>query len=260
MRRQGVDARKQLSRSECVKKLKWKEVLPGVRIPVAENRHWYYRDIGLALVPLWFGLMLDPFGLLYYVSGWIKVPLFSGLHMSILFVPLLPICLLWLLMRMVRVWPRRVYPRWRLLGLWLLVVLALAILFVLPFSGLSPARGPMFLRGLRQHMRAKADIPAIRAWLQTLDSGNPESAPERLPAIVRLAPKGIAVSVDETGRPMLRLTWGSGIIGSWGLVVGDERTPVAKDTMARADDFELLRASECRMALAPGAYVWYDFE
>jgi len=36
-----------------VKKLTWKEVLPGVKIPVEGSRRWYYRDIGLALIPLW---------------------------------------------------------------------------------------------------------------------------------------------------------------------------------------------------------------
>jgi len=250
-----------------VKKLTWKEVLPGVKIPVEGSRHWYCRDIGLALVPLWFGLMLDPFGLLYYVSGLLNVPLFAGLYMSILLVPLVPVCLLWLLVRMVRVWPRRVYPRRRVLGLWLLVVLAFAICFGLPFSGLSPARGPLFLRGFRQHMRARADVSAIQAWLRTLDSGNAESQlgpvtrepvaePERLPAIARLNPKDLAVSVDEAGRPMVQLFWGSGIIGSWGLVVGDERMAVEESSLEITES----SAGACRLPLAPGAYVWYHFE
>jgi hypothetical protein len=98
-----MDAQISVAWSTCVKKLKWKDVLPRVRIPVAGSRHWYYRDIGLLSVPLWFGLMLDPFGLLYYLSGLINIPLFSGLYISILFVPLLPVCLIWLFVRMVRV-------------------------------------------------------------------------------------------------------------------------------------------------------------
>ncbi len=176
-------------------------------------------------------------------------------------------CAVWLLVRMVGVWPRRVCPRCRLLRLWLAVAIVFVFCFVLPFTSLLPARGTMFIRGFQRRMQAQADVPAIQAWLKTLDSNEAEgqsaaptrervAEPERLPAIARLNPKGVGVSVDEVGRPMVRLVWGSGVIGSWGLVVGDKRMS------AREPMLEITESSsgEYRLLLAPGAYVWHNVE
>jgi hypothetical protein len=55
---------------------------------------------------------------------------------------------------------------------------------------------------------------------------------------------------DDMDRPTIRLIWGSGVMGGWGLVVGDEQMETP------SPDFS--QYGEVRQTVAPGAYVWYE--
>jgi len=145
------------------------------------GRHWYYWDLVLSILPLWFAVQMDPFGVLHYLSGLVNVPLLAAGLLSVLLTPAAVMCTVFLLVRTVGVWPRRIYPRRRLLRSWLTVAVVRVICFVLPFTSFLPASEAMFIQGFKRHMRTQADVPAIQAGLRTLDSNEAEGQLSDLP-------------------------------------------------------------------------------
>ncbi|MBP7053879.1 MAG: hypothetical protein KBE65_22935 [Phycisphaerae bacterium] len=222
---------------------------------------WYYWDVVLAMLPLWFGLVVDPYGLLSYLGGLINVPFaLESLMMSVMLIPAALLCLVALFIRMLAIWPRHT-RRWApLLASWGIAVALLATVFVLPFLLGTCNPAGRYMSGFKRYVERRADIPAIQAWLATL---NPTPHPEHgypsdisvpdsdLPPSVRqLRPWYARVTLDDARRPMIRVEWGSGVMRSWGLVVGD------KNMETPPSDFS--RYGEYRLPLAPGAYVWRE--
>ena len=77
----------------------------------------------------------------------------------------------------------------------------------------------------------------------------------------------MAVAWDDAGRANVRMMWGGGFIGHWGLVVGhrdmeipETELPGRRVNAQGARRSELAMYGECRLPLAPGAYVWSDLE
>jgi hypothetical protein len=222
---------------------------------------WYYWDLGLAVVPVWFGIIFDPLGLLSYLGGLINVPisLLAGV-LSVMLLPAVPLCLVVLLVRMLVVWPRHI-PGWRQrLLAWGTALAAIAILLVLPF--VLRTRRPMdaFMSGFTNYVQRRADIPEVQAWLDTLDRGRladprrhaetPGGGSNLPPSLRRLKAWYRMVTLDDQGRPMIRLMWGSGMMGSWGLVIGHRELETPPS--------DLSRYGEYRAPIAPGAYVWRE--
>jgi|GEM_PF-6827094 len=232
----------------------------GVVMPESKWR-WYYWDLALAAVLLWFEIILDPWGVFGYLGGLINVP-FShiALLMSVMVVPVAPLFPLVLLVRMLAVWPRRLHSWRRLLTAWGMSTGVFLIGFILPF--LLPIARPWdaFMAGFQKHVRWRVDIPAVQGWLGALKpsplrpgQARPDLTVEERdlpPSIVRLRAWGWRIDFDDASRPSIRLMWGSGVMGGWGLVVGN------RDTETPPSDFS--RYGEIRQAIAPGAYVWYD--
>lgn len=225
-------------------------------------RRWYYWDIGLAVLPVWFGIILDPVGLLGYLGGLINVPisLLAGMF-SIMLVPAVPLCLVALLVRMLVVWPRHIHGFRRLLLAWGAFLAAVAILFILPFVARRLSPRDTFMAGFTRYVQGRADIPAVQAWLDTLDRAS-MADPKRqsgvaneanLPQCVRrLKAWHTMATLDDKGRPMIRLMWGSGMMGSWGLVVGHQEMETPPSDFARYGEY--------RTSVAPGAYVWREIQ
>jgi hypothetical protein len=115
----------------------------------------------------------------------------------------------------------------------------------------------LFALGLRDRIESKADIEATRAWLQSLrpeeykDRGRISSA--ELPEALR-ALKGARASLwsDANGNAVIRLLWGSGIMGHWGAMIG------MKDMETPPSDFRLY--GSYILSVEPGVYVWWRFE
>jgi hypothetical protein len=242
------------------------------QVPVREPRsvampeskwRWYYWDLALAAVLLWFEIILDPWGVFSYLGGLINVP-FShiALLMSVMVVPVALFCPLVLLVRMLVVWPRRLHSWRRLLTAWGMAASVFSIGFILPF--LFPIARPWdaFMAGFQQHVRWRVDIPAVQEWLATLKpsplrpgQAHPDIPVEKsdLPAsLAGLKAWGWRMDFDDRDRPTIRLMWGSGVMGGWGLVVGGEQMETPPS------DFS--RYGEVRQTIAPGAYVWYDMK
>ena len=222
---------------------------------------WYRWDIGLAVLPLWFGVLFDPFGLLSYYGGLVNAPLRQGLLcISVMLMPGAAICLVVLVVRILFVWPRHFRSWSRTVLVWFAVMASFGFFFVLPFARF-PNQMDVFMSGFQTHVKMRTDIGAIQTWLATVDPGDLEKEARRdnwdlareayrLAAIARLKPSCVHLRLDERGCPMIRLSWGTGILGSWGLVVGaeDMETPPS-DTS---------RYGEYRFECAKGAYLWYE--
>ena len=115
----------------------------------------------------------------------------------------------------------------------------------------------LYTLGLRDRIESKADIEATRDWLQSLGSeeyrnGNAISNAE-LPECLRgLKGARAELSADANGSAKVSLMWGSGIMGSWGVVMG------MKDMEIPPSDFGT--HGEYRLPVEPGVYVWTEFE
>ncbi len=223
------------------------------------GRPWYLWDI------LLFGGFAFVYALLFasvWLGGYIhglrnEDPLISAFR----FCWLVPVMLAWLLVLAVRMaisWPRHVRGVRRLAILYLLVSVGLLVWLAVPFLDLWPTPHAMFMRGFKGYVRASVDVESTRQWLSTVElaryGGEAAWASDRVewpPWIKALEPGYVQVLPDESGRPMMRMSWG-GPFGHWGLVVGDEamETPPS--------DFS--RYGEVRETIAPGVYVWYELQ
>jgi hypothetical protein len=166
-----------------------------------------------------------------------------NLAMGYFLLKLLTLVGLWLLLSLmlVRIWMKRRAKV--LLALRVGMLLLMAGLFVVPFLFSSPAVEP-HSRGFQQWAKENADVEAIRAWAGTLHGveGNTEIKPSLWPPVVaRLSP--IYVSYEDANT--VRLSWGGGHIGAFGIVVGPA-------TMANPETGQSQRILD----LAPGAYVF----
>ncbi len=141
---------------------------------------------------------------------------------------------------------------------WAVVVGCIVASFILHSVGVYPAWMPRFARGFERRLQTRTDIDAIRAWLHALDPN--DYADERPGSFVEVLdradqPQDIArlrarvwLELDEAGRPKVRLAWDASKLGSWGLVIGDERmeTPASDHSMY----------GERCLQLRPGVYFW----
>ena len=212
-----------------------------------------------AFVASWF--VWGPLGLIYYVGG-----LFNSLSVFLLTLPfilLIPLGIIFLPVLAgytVTRW-RRLSDRGKVFSSFLTVaLLANATSLGLGFAGVGSSPFDMFVRGFTRYAKSRTDVAAIRTWLGTLDpneytveevgsDGMPLPATMYPPAIAQLKPRqhhvGVLVGQDDTGKLRVRLTWGGGFIGHWGIEVGDK-------SMQPPPDSETVR----HRPLAPGAWVW----
>ncbi len=235
----------------------------------------------IAFVVSWFAW--GPLGIVAYIGG-----LFNSLSVLVLVLPLSLLVLLaaaWLLVLVVGTalrW-RRLLGRAKLRRLLLATgCAALVASFTLGFAGVIPSPFDMHVKGFARYARSRTDVAAIQAWLGTLDpneyvdastdpGGMPLPAAEQPAAIIRLNPNryphGVRVVRDGTGRLMVRLTWGGGMIGHWGIVVGHSETKVPQTQEpgwmkrqygGRTEEF--YEYGEYRKPLAPGAWIWHELD
>ena len=135
----------------------------------------------------------------------------------------------------------------------------------------------MYARGFYRCAQIKTDVPAIQAWLNTVDPNDcqdllgarfargevpPPHVPKSMPSppcLACLPPRHSTLLLDDAGRPVIRLSWGFGPDVSYGIVVGNREMAIPKtqEPTERQGDRE---HGEYRKALAPGAYAWCDLD
>ena len=234
-----------------------------------------------------------PTGIIFYLGGLFNSMVIQLIGLLLFASPVIlfveypgvtAFCLVTLLALIVYSW-RRLGPGWR----WTLVLLLVlwAAGAASPFLRLGPSGAMMRVWGFYRYARIKTDVPAIQAWLDTLDPNDcrDQSLEERIAPTARLndPPKFIPwpscllglrsehvysrLLKDNDGRPMIRLCWGSGMAGTWGIVVGNKdmeipktQEPYWKEYQSGGKQDRLREHGEYRRPLAPGAYVWTDLE
>jgi hypothetical protein len=209
-------------------------------------------------VASWF--VWGPFGLIFYVDGLFNsLAVFLLVPVLFLLIPAAGICLFVLVMRMALHWRELSGGEKRRRVIWAAVPFAFVFSSGMWFAGLEPAPSEMFVRGFAMRMERRTDVAAIQNWLNTLDpnfcvneSGYAQERrlmpSEQPPPIASLESKWATVRPDGSGRLMVRLLWGGGLIGHWGIVIGppDMPTPPSGPSASCED----------RFPLAPGVYVW----
>jgi len=241
-------------------------------------RHWYLWDVALAVaIAMGCPYFLPLFG---YVDGLRGTTSLNGVLFVCMFWPAVGVFLIILASRAIRTWPRRIPSKRKLRLLRLALVGGFTVLFVLPFTPLRLPGPPGFCEGFRRYVRSHLDVCDVQAWLDTLDpnlyageffdlSGRHGDATDR-PAVVdwpegifRLAPRHVQLTTTGTGRLKMRLTWGGGLTGEWGVEIGPVDMAIPKSVPPRKIDLGgqvLWDEGEYRLPLAPGAYVWHELQ
>ncbi len=254
----------------------------------SRKRPWYVLDVILLGSLFVLGAFGHASAVFFYFGGLrndMMLPFYVAMIRLLLVLPTAA-CLLAILICVVWRWPRHIDHRVKLLVL-LIVTIAVSVVWAgYLFLRLGPPGYMAYTWGLRTYARKHVDVAGVRVWRSSLDpnacegvliririddNGNPKPVlrstgeDAELPeCILCLEPRYIRLSLDAQQRPIVRLTWGSGFLGTWGVSVGHEQMEVPK-TQPRTKEVlfngqVFLNAGEYRLPLAPGAYVWHALE
>ena len=231
-------------------------------------RYWYVVDL------IVFGLLS---AYILYVRSYHEVSYRSGLQHNgaprfatgiyigfwFLFAAVLVLILLF---RLSVTWSKRISDRKKR---WMLRGLAIAVLGLYwgVFRVTLRSSGDAFTLGLQEYARANVDVPAIQAWLRTVDPKDClgdtlrvriEGLPE---AIKSLKPQWASLHLDTSRLPAVRFAWG-GLDEEYGVVVASIGTDVLRTPPAQeeaTDPNAFYQHAHYMRPLAPGACVYCAF-
>ena len=208
--------------------------------------------------------ILFPLGVLFYLCGRFGPYATILAHICLLY-PVIFVfivyCFFTGIARLSREWRKPRRRRKLIIGTEIIIPLMFFALFVascfVSVRGMS-FFGKPFMYGLRDRIRTKADIEAIRDWLNTLSKEHYTDSDGYIPydelpkSLKILNSVRVNVYADENGNPKVRIFWGGGAIGHWGVVIG------MKDMKILPSDFS--QYGEYRLPVEPGVYVWNALE
>ncbi len=201
---------------------------------------------------------LIPTGVLLYLYGklsWHSGLLIMGYYPASLF---MIVCFFLGIVRLLKEW-RRSNWKGRLVNMAELgVPIAYVVLFTI--SPYVPIESPFwygatpFTHGFRDRIQSKADIPAIRSWLRTLNKKDYDIqdrlSRDKWPESLRkLKPPSVFLSPDKNENLFVRIAWGRGFF-HWGLTIGMEYMALPSSYLDEKYESWLL--------VEPGVYV-YDW-
>jgi hypothetical protein len=223
-------------------------------------KYWYVLDILLIMVVIFWGSLLDPFGLVNYISGLYNnyTLFFSGFTYALLIVPA-SLCILVLIIRMIVSWPKYISNRRKLRLIQIIILLCLFMYLILPFLPIMPTPKRIYIAGFEGYVKNNTDIEEIRNWLNSLNqedfteykSKKNVKWREKINwpgAILELHPRVAELSWDKNYKTQIELSWGSGVVGPWGFVVRSENIPIPES--------EISYPGEYRNEIQNGVYVW----
>lgn len=205
-------------------------------------------------------LFWGPFGIMCYMGGlfnWMGVFMLLSLMMlpALVFAAAFPV----LAVRAAVTWRRSTLAGRRWIAFWVVLTGGFVMPYILGIVGLTPSPFDMYVRGFARYAERRVDVGAIQSWLGTLDPNDYRDSEgvwiegrladsEQPQVIANLRPKWTQPMFDQRGRLAVRLLWGGGMIGHWGVVVGPRDMSEPPFDPSR----------EQRRPLAAGAYVWCD--
>ena len=211
------------------------------------------------LTAVWF--VWGPLGIIFYVGGLFNsmlvfVVMFLSAFLILTAIAAFPVLIVYAAVT----WRWRTRHGRRALILWITLTGGFVVPLIFGFAGLTSSPKDMFIRGFSGYVQRCVDVPAVQEWLATLKPSplqpgqiHPDICVEEsdLPAsIACLRAWGWRVEFDDADRPRIRLMWGSGMTGNWGLVVDHSHMETPPSNFSQQ--------GEVRHAVAPGTYVWYD--
>jgi len=227
--------------------------------PRRRLRHTFATILLVILAVLWF--VWGPVGPTLYLGGLFNSMLVWN-PIALVLVVLLPLILVNVFARPLLTYTfatgRRPSPH-RETILVIVVIGGLVGPVLVGLTGLTPSPGDMFVRGFAKYAQCRVDVEAIQGWLDSLNPkdyilgeyGTAEKrfvGSEQPPCIATLHPKRATVRPDDSKHLTVKVLWGGGFIGHWGIVVGPRDMPTAAPNSL---DFP-----KPRFPLAPGAYIW----
>lgn len=139
-----------------------------------------------------------------------------------------------------------------------LIFFGLIIALFLFREAMAYGPGPgLLIVGLRDRIKTNVDVGATRVWLQSFraedyDDGYTPVSSDALPESLRVLKHASArLSADANGNAMVRLVWGSAMMGLVGVEIGME------DMKPSPSDLMLYGEYKCRLLVEPGAYVFW---
>ncbi len=201
-----------------------------------------------------FVLVLYLLGLLNY-SPWAFSPCFLLFLLTFVVPVYLP-------MRIVRTVSRRYGlddRKWRRRLLSVIAVSAFVVSFLLAGRLGGCTLGNPWVWGFTRYIERRTDVREIQNWLGTLDPKDYILDEDRTdekrfvgleqpPCIATLRSTNVTVRPDDAEHLTVRLLWGGGFVGHWGIVVGPKDMPMPSSAWSNR--------AERRFPLAPGAYIW----
>ena len=208
--------------------------------------------LGLAVLST---LVLGPLGLISYAAGLV--------NSVFILVPLLVLGLIFWLSLLVGgciYFAEALLTHRRKLAIaWFGLITGILLSIAFQLLGVTPSPMVAFAHGVVESVELRTDISGIQAWVSSVDMNsfgaepvdtyNPRRiAREDQPEVLRRQNGSVILELDADGRLRVRLDWGGGLIGHWGLVIGHEtmETPPSEQTMF----------GEMRIEIRPGVYFW----
>lgn len=221
----------------------------------AERRRSRWEDSPLVFIVLPIVLILFvPTGGLLYIWG--RMSFRPGLIIAIVYPAsgvFIIFCFVRGIVRLVRDWRGDMKL---LLFTQICLPIVFAVLVVMMPSDLIESRlwpdAPAFLYGFRDRIKSKADIPAVREWLRTLDTEGYDDNGNSLPtdkwpkSLKVLNPPDIYIMRNKQGNLRIKIIWGGGLF-HWGVMIGLE------DLEIPASEFV---SHGAWLLVQPGVYVY----
>ena len=206
--------------------------------------------------------LLLPCGGLFYLFG--RYSPYLKISMIIIFPVIgvfILVCLLASIVRLFCGWKKYAQKKKLLLVTEICLLIVFIVPLVIPFvpenSVMYWSNYVSFTYGFRERMRSRINVEDVRDWLRTQNSEDFFSyysellPPGILPEFLEiLKARGISLSADENGNSRIRMDWGSGVLRSWGIVIGMEDMEVPPSQIELYGIYIL--------PLEPGVYVWHE--